>query len=230
MSFKECFLERAQQTFVPMYRKVHEKYYNNTVFSLMKRPYVYCSFEEGVAEYYIPTLINPENMLQYHRIVIKTFEVLEEQKIRDEVKNLKKQIQKAPGIVDSETIILAARKTNVRKIIRGFRHNLMAKGRMTLIVVAEKPKAAWLRALSLIKKFWSLRAKKLGETLKVGCELLSALLTNDINSSSIKNSINKIIRSETLQNGFLNMVSTVVFLADMLKIAVLEVALEGGKG
>lgn len=223
MEFGERLLESAQQTFVPMFRRVHERYYNNSVVSILKKPEYVCDFKGGRAEYYIPTVVNSEGRLQFHRIVITVKEKLAEEEIIETVRVMKKQLHKAPGLIDSETFIIAAPKAAVKKIIRGFRHNPHCRGYMTLIVVAEKPKAAWARILTLIKGFWLKRLKRLSEALNIEAELLSEYLIEEVNRSNNYSINSKIrIRSETLQTIFFSFVGTVRYLGDMLRIALLE--------
>lgn len=204
----------AQSVFVPMYHQVHEKYFNNSEVALLKGPKYHYSFKDNFAEYYLPTVINAEGRLQFHRVVFRIMDEIRED-YRDEV-NALKQICTPSGFVDSENLILIAPKATVRRIIRGFRHNSLARGYMTYIIVNKDPRVAFTRALSLLRRFWVRRVEQLCNSLGITelRELRDMSLNYSLNLNSLNNSLNA---SETLQVILDNMISTVQYFNEKLR-------------
>lgn len=188
--YSERVVELCQNVFVPLSKKVGDRYWNNGIFAYQRRPYYMCNFEDAIMEYYIPTALNEENVLQYHRIVIAIYSELDKDIIMSELPKLRTRFTSPAGYVDSETIFFVASrvskkqvenlKKNGRKaIMRGFRH-LPHKGYLTAIIVNNVPEIAFKKIIGLLLNFWQKRLKglleKLGEKVNnINKELLVSI-------------------------------------------------------
>jgi len=111
-AYAERILEKLQGVFAPMYRRVHEKFWSSGVYACVRRPYIHVDWDQGLAEYYVPTALNGENIMQYHRIVVSIYPYMDHGLKKSELGRLKMLIRPPAGRIDSESIILVAPKVS----------------------------------------------------------------------------------------------------------------------
>ena len=164
-------MELLQTVFTPMYRRVFEPNWNNSMFANMRKPYVYYDFEQGIYEVYFPTNIDGAGKLHYWRIIIKCYDEIDRESMESRQIDLQTPYTRPVGIVDRETICHLAKTTTpeykkmlkkawnrggrkewFKNLLRGFRHT-KRKGYFTLIVIHESPEIAIKRLLALIYNF-----------------------------------------------------------------------------
>lgn len=239
-------IELAQSEFVPNIKRISDELWNNSIFACVRRPYYMCNFEDAVAEYYIPTALSAENVMQYHRVVIAIYSELDKNIVDEEVKRLKVPFTYPMGRIDSETIFLIAPKVsknqieNLKKngrkaIMRGFRHE-PKRGYMTVIIINSIPEIAWKKVTELLAKFWADRLSRLLN--KLGVEISPRHIINKImNCFSItRNLVNfikylmkhKVIEklSLTLRTIIKSMCKVVEFLLGAMKRAMDEIGFQ----
>jgi len=109
----ERFLELCQEVFVGKYRKVDERFWNNSVYAYFKQPYYMCNKDQMIVEYH--NFIAPHgDTLRLHRIVVMSIPEIDPCIIRSELPKLVKPLTKPFGSFDSETIILRAQSVSSR--------------------------------------------------------------------------------------------------------------------
>jgi len=154
-----------------MYARVFKRYWNNGVFSGMKRNYCTTLWDESIYEVYIPTRENVECNVQYYRVIVKVVPEVDRDVINRERLELRRQVIKPAGVVDSELIaIIAPRRSGEARrrgeFFRGFRH-AWRPGYLTVIIVDGSPEECMRRLLKLIVKFLDTRIRKLLERLNI---------------------------------------------------------------
>jgi len=169
--FADRVLELCNHFFSPMYARVFKKHWNNGVFSRVKRNYCATLWDEGIYEVYTPTRENIECNMQYYRIVVKVVPEADQDAISKELLELRRQVIKPAGVVDSELIaIIAPRRSREAgrrgEFFRGFRH-ARRPGYLTAIIVDGSPEECMRRLLKLIIKFLGARIEKLLERLNI---------------------------------------------------------------
>jgi len=164
--FAEGFLELCQGFFAPMYRRVSSAWWNNGVYGAVKRAYYMCNFDVGVAEYYVPTVLNGENFMQCHRIVVAVLPELDEEKYEGEINRLVRPLSMPLGFIDSETIFVVAPKVTRQHAFKVWREKFKAMlkikrfGRRFVIpIVSPSPEIAFKKLLSHLKNFWQKRVE-----------------------------------------------------------------------
>jgi hypothetical protein len=178
-------LEILQTVFTPMYRRVFESNWNNSMYATMVKPYYYCDFEQGIYEVYIPTTIDAFNRMHYWRIAVKVYDKIDKDLVEANQHNLETPYVRPLGVIDSETVChLARTQTNsyrnalrelykqggrkawFKGLLRGFKHK-QKKGYFSPIIVHESPDIAVKRLLSLIYNFMKTRFKAFLKKLKL---------------------------------------------------------------
>ena len=178
-------LEILQTVFSPMYRNVWEQNWNNSVFAGMKRPYYFCDFENGVYEIYIPTVMDATNNMHYWRIIVKTYDEIDEESMKANQTALLSPYISPMGYIDSETIVHLAQQTTpeykqklakawkeggrplwFKTLLRGFKHR-HKRGYFTPIVIHQSPDIAVKRLLSFLRNFWKKRIVAFLKKLKL---------------------------------------------------------------
>ena len=163
-AYAESILEKLQDVFAPMFRGVHERFWGSGVYACVRRPYIHVDWDQGLAEYYVPTALNGENIMQYHRIVVSIYPYMDHGLEKSELVRLKMPIKPPAGRIDSESIILVAPKVSdsyARERRRSIRYRdcmtilryLRSKGIIDL-TDGEIEDASW-RAASEEKKIFS---------------------------------------------------------------------------
>lgn len=194
-------LEILQTVFSPMYRHVWQNNWNNSIFGNMRKPYIYCDFEQGIYEVYMPTVIDAENRLHYWRIIVKAYDEIDRETVEINQNNLRTPYTRPVGIIDSETICHIAKTTTpelkhklrclwkaggrrawFKGLLRGFKHD-KRKGYFTPIIVHESPDIAIKRLLSLLGNFLRKRIVALLKKLKLQTWMFEEYLTKRHNNS-----------------------------------------------
>ena len=107
-SYAEGILESLQGSFAPLFRRVHESFWNNGVYAGVRRPYYHVDWDQGLAEYYVPTVLDGENRMHYYRVVVSVYPYLDRGTVRVEAGRLKRPFTSPAGVVDSESIFMVA--------------------------------------------------------------------------------------------------------------------------
>ena len=163
-AYAERILENLQGVFAPMYGRVHERFWGSGAYACVRRPYYHVDWDQGLAEYYVPTVLNGENIMQYHRIIVSIYPYMDHGLEKSELGRLKTPIKPPTGRIDSESIILVAPKVSdsyARERRRSIRYRdcmtilryLRCKGIIDL-TDGEIEDASW-RAASEEKKIFS---------------------------------------------------------------------------
>ena len=219
-------IEILQHVFAPMYKKVWEPNWNNSIFGEMKRPYYFYSFMDGVYEVYVPIGPDGEAFMHYWRIVVKVFEEIDHATIRKEQRMMEIPWITPVGVIDSETIIYVAQrpteelKSQIRKngrkaYLRGFRH-IRKRGYFTAIFINEAPEIVMNRLLRFLKNFLEKRINGLLDKLK----LPSWMFKEDLKKGNIESLLNnRLIESYsiTIRTILKNMIETLYWFRDKIK-------------
>ena len=178
-------LEILQTVFSPMYRNVWEQNWNNSMFAGMRRPYYFCDFENGLYEIYIPTVMDAANRMHYWRIIVKTYDEIDEESMQINQTVLLSPYITPMGYIDSETIVHIAQQTTpeykhklakawkeggrslwFKNLLKGFKHK-HKRGYFTPIIIHQSPDIAVKRLLSLLRNFWKKRIVAFLKKLKL---------------------------------------------------------------
>jgi hypothetical protein len=172
--FAEKFIELCQDTFVQIYRKVSESYWNNSIYGNVRRPYYMCDHDFGVAEYYVPTVLNGEGFIQCHRIVVSVLPELDDNIYESEIYRLTRPLSPPMGIIDSTTIFVVAPKVTRRHAFRVWKEKFKAMlkikrvaGCFTIPIISSDPEIAFKKLLAHLTNFWNKRINAFLNRLKV---------------------------------------------------------------
>jgi len=172
--FADRFMEMAQDWFATLYQRVSQQYWNNGVYGSVKRGYYMCNFDDAVAEYYIPTALNGENFMQFHRIAVSILPEVDEDIYDGEARRLITPFTSPAGIVDSVTIFVVAPKVTKSHAlkVKQLKHKAMLKikrkGKAFIIpIVSPIPEVAFKRFADHIANFWHKRIQAFLNTLKI---------------------------------------------------------------
>lgn len=172
--FAERFFELTQNYFIPLYKKVSQPIWNNGIYMNLAKPYYTCYFCIGVAEHYIPTVLNSEGYMQFHRVVIAVLDELDEKSYEDEIQQLLKPLNRPMGLIDSTTIFVIAPKVTKEHAIKVWKEKKKGmlkikriKDALAIPIVSPCPEVAFKKLLSFIKNFWDKRVKAFLEKLKI---------------------------------------------------------------
>jgi hypothetical protein len=216
--FKERVLEMLQRIFAPLYRRVHEKFWNNGTFAYVRRPYYFCNFQDGVYEIYIPTMLDGENRMGYYRIAVKVVEELDEDSIRREQPYMMWAWTTPMGKVESELIVYIARRTNEKQrrkgIIKGFKHSAKP-GYFTAIFVNKNPEITVKRLEDFVSNFIEKRIRSFLEKLKLPQWMFEEHLRRG-HKSSLLILIEKY--SLTIRNNLHSMLETLLWIRDKARL------------
>lgn len=141
----------------PMYVRVFKQYWDNATYSRMKRNYYASSYEQGTLEYYIPTFMDVERNMKYHRIVIATTPQLDKNSlVREAHKHLETRSITPAGIIDSTTIFMVSPRLSRR----GFIHSRkLSETCYACPIVTASPELALKRILKILSTFYTRRIK-----------------------------------------------------------------------
>jgi hypothetical protein len=133
-----------------------------------------CNFNDAVAEYYVPTALNGENFMQFHRIAVAVLPEIDERIYDGEINRLITPFTSPMGILDSDTIFVVAPKVTREHALRvkQLKHKAMLKikrkGKAFIIpIVSPIPEIAFKKLVSHIKNFWEKRVKAFLDRLKI---------------------------------------------------------------
>jgi len=176
--FAERFLELCQERFATLYRRVSERFWNNSVYGYVKRAYYMCRFDIGVAGYHVPTTVNGEGFPQENYIAIAVLPELDQQIFDEEVKRLSRPLSPCLGLLDSITIFVVAPKASKeqRRRLAGKpwkeRLNLFLKNRrmgniFAYPIICSSPEIAFKKLMDRLVNFWKKRVKGFLDSLKI---------------------------------------------------------------
>jgi hypothetical protein len=172
--FAEKFIEHCQDTFVPIYRRVSEQYWNNSIYGNVRRPYYMCNHDVGLAEYYVPTVLNGDGFVQKHRIVVSVLPELDMNIYESEVGKLTKPLSTPMGIIDSTTIFVVAPKVTRQHAFKVWKEKFKAMlkikrvaGCFAIPIIHPDPEIAFKKLLSHLTNFWNKRIKAFLDKLKI---------------------------------------------------------------
>ena len=94
-----------------MYRRVFEPNWNNSTTALMKQPYIFFDFSNGIYEVYLPTNTDALGKLHYWRIVVQCYEELDRETLERNQPNLQIPFVRPVGVIDRETVCHLAKNT-----------------------------------------------------------------------------------------------------------------------
>jgi hypothetical protein len=173
-AFANRFMELSQSWFATLYGRVSQQYWNNGIYGNMKRAYYMCNFNDAVAEYYVPTALNGENFMQFHRITVAVLPEIDERIYDGEINRLITPFTSPMGIVDSTTIFVVAPKVTREHALRvkKLKHKAMLKikrkGKAFIIpIVSPIPEIAFKKLAEHIANFWHKRIMAFLNTLKI---------------------------------------------------------------
>jgi len=169
--FSDRVIELCNHVFSPMYRRVFKKYWDNSVFARMRRPYFESDIQDGYYEIYIPTFEDIEGWnMRYYRIVVRTVPELDKETLREESLKLRRTRvangRGAAGRIDSELIIIVAPKRSdearkQKQFLRAYRTYPRVKGFLTAPVINPDPETCAERIVRIISNFLKRRIKAL---------------------------------------------------------------------
>jgi len=221
--FSQHFMEYVQDCFAPMYKRVYQKCWNNNVWSFIKRSYYICKHDLGLAEYYIPTCVNQDGLMQYHRVVVSVLPELDQEVFDAEVRRMLKPFILPAGKIDSCTVfVVAPRTTKTQKMkVKQFGRKAMVKisripKGLAMPIIVKEPEIAFKKLLTRLTHFWNVRVKRLLEKLEVQPMQYDYNLGNIIKDSItvIENKVYGVVKQNLK-----SMISTFLWLGDKLKLA-----------
>jgi hypothetical protein len=172
--FAERFMELCQDWFAPLYRRVSEPLWNNGIYANVRRAYYTCRFDVGVAEYYVPTVLNGEGFMQCHRIVVMVLPELDKDRYEGEIVRLISPLSEPLGIIDSTTIFVVAPKVTRQHAFKVWKEKFKAMlkikriaGCFAIPIVSSAPEVAFKKLLGHLKNFWEKRVKAFLDKLKI---------------------------------------------------------------
>jgi hypothetical protein len=172
--FAERFMELSQGYFAPLYKRVSESLWDNGVYGSVKRAYYTCKFDVGVAEYYVPTVLNGEGFMQSHRIVILVLPELDKETYEGEILRLLRPLSPPLGFIDSVTIFVVAPKVTKQHAFQVWKDKFKAMlkikrvcGCFAIPIVSPNPEIAFKKLIGHIRNFWEKRVKAFLDRLKI---------------------------------------------------------------
>jgi len=172
--YADRFMELLQDWFATLYKRVSQQYWNNGVYCSVRRGYYMCSFDNAVAEYYIPTALNGENIMQFHRVAVSVLPEVDGELYDCEVRRLIKPFTSPAGIIDSVSIFVVAPKVTLMHALRVKRLKLKAmlkikrlNGAFIIPIVSPIPEVAFKKLAEHIVNFWSRRVQAFLSKLKI---------------------------------------------------------------
>ena len=184
--FENRCMELVTQTFIPIYARISRQYWYNSTFTRMPKPYTHVDHEGLEFETCIPTFMDIEQNMKYHRIVVKILPTLDKKTMLLEGQKLLDHKKTDPnGKLDSQTIFLVARKlTADAKKLWDEDHERKKRGEKQLKlwvfkdrklaghvdicpIFARVPELALKRILKILKGFYAERLKKLAQSFNL---------------------------------------------------------------
>lgn len=166
-AFADRVLELLNDVYAPMYRRVFERYWNNSFYARMRQSYCQADFKGGVFEQYIPTMENLECNMQFYGVTVRVLQSLDKETLKREVEFwMSQQLVKPAGALDSRLLVFVAPKLsdNIKRkkelFPRGF---CPRKGFMVAVIVNSSPEICVKRILRLTANFLKVRLRKLLE-------------------------------------------------------------------
>ena len=170
--YTDRVLELANATFSPMYTRIFEECWDNSMDARMTRNYCITKWSEGIYEVYVPTFARVDGgNLGFWRIIIKVLPEIDTQAAHEQGIDCFEQHIKPAGVVDSELICLVAPRKSARawrrkeKLIRGFKQE-PKPGYLTGVFIGP-PEICMLRIGKVIANFLKKRIKALLEKLNL---------------------------------------------------------------
>ncbi|MEM2567311.1 MAG: hypothetical protein QXR84_08840 [Candidatus Bathyarchaeia archaeon] len=178
VEFAGRFFELVQDAFARVYRNVSEKFWNNGVYASVRQAYYTCNFNVGFGEYYIPTVLDSEGFMHFHRVVVVVLPELESEIYEAEIKRVLVPSCRPMGVIDSTTIFIVAprgtRRHRLRVFLEKFKAMLKIKRpsptmRDTLVIpiIHPEPEIAFKKLMTHVSHFWNVRVKRFVEALKL---------------------------------------------------------------
>jgi hypothetical protein len=174
IAFANRFMELCQDYFATLYGRVSAPVWNNSIYGYVKRAYYTCNFDVGVAEYYVPTVLNGENFMQCHRIVVVVLPELDKETYESEIVRLISPLSPPLGFIDSTTIFVVAPKVTRKHALMVLKEKFKAMlkikrvaGCFAIPIVSPVPEIAFKKLISHIKNFWEKRVKAFLDRLKI---------------------------------------------------------------
>jgi hypothetical protein len=172
--FAERFMELCQDYFATLYGRVSASIWNNGIYGYVKRAYYTCKFDVGVAEYYVPTVLNGENFMQCHRIVVVVLSELDKETYEGEIVRLISPLSPPLGFIDSTTIFVVAPKVTRKHALTVWKEKFKAMLKIKRVaecfaipIVSPSPEIAFKKMMGHIKNFWEKRVKAFLDRLKI---------------------------------------------------------------
>jgi len=172
--FAERFMELVQSWFAPLYKRVSEPLWDNGIYGVIRRAYYTCRFDVGVAEYYVPTVLNGEGFIQCHRIAVVVLPELDRETYEGEIVRLIRPLSSPLGFIDSTTIFVVAPKVTRQHAFKVWKEKFKAMlkikrvaGCFVIPIVSPSPEIAFKKLMSHVKNFWERRVKAFLERLKI---------------------------------------------------------------
>lgn len=178
--YADKILQFANETFAPMYHKIHKQYWHDQkFFAKMTQNYTSTDWQNAQFETYIPTEDIPGYGLSYYRIAIKLLPAVNNQTFREETEKLRAPLHMPPGQLDSELQIIISPRLNKWGFIRAYRHRKDKKGYLSTIYITNKqnkktfktdvtpPEVLWVRILRGISEFLNKRITALLDKLNL---------------------------------------------------------------
>ena len=164
--FAQKFLEECQKYFATLYRRVSEKFWNNSVYSYVKAAYYTCNFDVGLAEYYVPTVLNGENFMQFYGITVAVLPELDEDIYNREIERLVIPSSRPMGFLDSRTVFVVAPEVTRKHAYKVWKEKTKAMlkirkvaGWLFIPIVSNVPEIAFKKLLRHVVNFWRARVK-----------------------------------------------------------------------
>lgn len=226
VEFASRFLELVQDAFARVYRNVSEKFWNTGVYSSVRQAYYTCNFDVGFGEYYVPTVMDSEGFMHFHRVVVVVLPELEEEIYEEEVKRVLVPSYRPMGVIDSTTIFIVAPRGTRRHRLRVFlgkfkamlkikRPSPLHRNTLAIPIIHPDPEIAFKKLMTHVSHFWNVRVKRFVEALKLHPYQYDYKLENllSITLKVIENYSNRIIHC------LRSMVSHLLWFAGKLKEA-----------
>lgn len=175
--FSVRVVELLNHTFSTMYSRVFKKYWNNSIFARMKKPYFVSDASDGYYEVFIPTFEDPEgDNMRFYRAVVKVLPELDRDILKSEsIKMRRTRVcggRGPPGRVDSELIVLIAPRRSEqarreRQFLRARRTQPSIKGFLTAPIINSSPETCVERLLKIVTNFLRKRLRALLKSLRL---------------------------------------------------------------
>ena len=222
--YTDKILQYANETFSVLHHKFLKQIWGDNK-TTAKLRYNQCrtDWQKGFYEVYIPTRDSVHNNLAYYRIALQVLPAASNSTKREAARQLRQNMQKPLGVVESELLILIAPRQDRWGLVRGFKHD-PKPGFFTAVFVNRSPDIVWKRVLDCVHNFISKRLDGLMRALGFETWLWKWLLKKNDDCSNIINILERF--SSLIRQSVETFVRLVRWFRDKMCVVLAEIGVQ----